>query len=447
MMNDCLMYLLGLGRGFNMHANKKIVEEFQYWTPQQQSEYHLCKLRPLLQHAYEHVPYYRCLFDKHNLLPEDICTIDDLEKIPITRKQDVLDNPEIFIADNAHEFHAMHRHTGGTTGTPVAYYTDVNTWAMNWALKMRTFEWGGYHYGKDRLAVMAGGSLLPGKQAGIKHQIWRMLNNYYSMPIMHLTDDIMKEYYYQIKRQKIRFMRGYPSALATFAEYLKRNNLYLPLKAVFTTAEMLFPFQRELFKAVFGCEVYNTYGCGDGMGNATECEEHKGLHVCQEISIMQIVDEAGKEVLAGNEGEIVLTDLYDYTMPFIRYAPGDRAIKADANCTCGRISPMIEKIIGRSSDTFKLKNGRTLNAFSFPIESLTDEIDKFQIVQESIDDVRLLVIPKKNISEKRLQELTTLLQYHCGDDITVKVKLVNNIEVPKSGKMRFVISKVKDHNV
>ena len=345
------------------------------------------------------------------------------------RKADLIAHGADFRADNASQYAMIHHHTGGTTGTPCAYDTDRYSWALNWALKMRTFAWGGFTYGDDILGVMAGGSLIPGKSGGWKNKLWQYVNNYYTMPVTQMTDDILEGYYQHLKKKQIRFLRGYPSAIFTFAEYIRDHYQVLPMQAIFTTAEMLLPHQRKLIETVFQCKVFDTYGCGDGMGHATDCEQHGELHVCEECSIMQIVDAQGKEVHDGEEGEIVLTALYNFGFPFIRYAPGDMAVKSERKCACGRNTKMIRVLNGRSSDNFKLANGKVFNAFSLPIEALTEEIAQFQLLQEAVDKVSLLIVPKNTISNKRITDLKKLLEYHCGEGIQVEVKVVKHVRV------------------
>ncbi|MBQ8939561.1 MAG: phenylacetate--CoA ligase family protein [Paludibacteraceae bacterium] len=440
--NKITLYLLGKKEGFDMNALKGFVTQTQHWTSEQWRIYHNEHIPALIQQAYNNVPFYRQWFDAAGIKPEDIRTVDDLIKIPIVRKADLIAHGADFRAENASEYAMIHHHTGGTTGTPCAYDMDRYSWALNWALKMRTFEWGGYTYGEDELGVMAGGSLIPGARGGWKNRLWRYVNNYYSMPASHLTTEMLEQYYSYLRNNHVRFLRGYPSALTTLAEYIREHHNVLPMQAVFTTAEMLLPHQRKIMEEAFQCKLFDTYGCGDGMGHATECEVHGELHVCEECSILQIVDERGKEVHDGEEGEIVLTALYNYGFPFIRYAPGDRAVKSEKKCTCGRETKMIRVLNGRSSDNFKLANGKILNAFSLPIEALTDEIFQFQVVQEAKDKVSLLIVPKKIISNKRLEDLRKLLEYHCGEGIQVNVMIVEHINVPQSGKMRFVVSKI-----
>ena len=436
------LYLLGKKDGFDMTKMRNFVMESQYWTKEQRDAYHNELIYPLIKHAYTNVPFYKQWLDNANLKPEDIRTVEDLYKIPIVRKKELVKYNQDFHAANFDDYVMVHHHTGGTTGTPCAYYMDRYSWALDWALKMRTFEWGGFTYGDDRIAVMAGGSLIPGKRGGWKNRLWQYINNYYPMPATHLTPDIMEQHYRYIKSINIRFMRGYPSAISIFAEYIRDNHGTLPLQAVFTTAEMLLPHQRKLIEQVFLCKPFDTYGCGDGMACATECAEHGELHISEECSIMQIVDKNGKEVKDGEEGEIVLTALYNYGFPFIRYAPGDMAIKSERKCACGRETKMIRLLNGRTSDNFKLANGKILNAFSLPIEALTEEIAQFQVVQEALNKVTLLIIPRGTISKQRLEDLKILLEYHCGEGINVDVKVVDSIEVPSSGKRRFIVSKV-----
>lgn len=437
------LYLLGKKEGFDMKKMVEFVRHSQYWTKEQWTEYHNARIPALIKQAYTHSPFYKQWFDVAGVKPEDIQTLADLEKIPIVRKKDLIAHGAEFRADNVGEYAMIHHHTGGTTGTPCAYDMDRYSWALNWALKMRTFERGGFTYGDDTLGVMAGGSLNPGKRGGWKNRLWQYVNNYYTMPVTHMTDEILEGYYQNLKKRHVEFLRGYPSTLVTLAEYIREHHGTLPMKAVFTTAEMLLPHQRKIMEEAFACKLFDTYGCGDGMGHATECEEHRELHVCEECSIMQIVDANGREVRDGEEGEIVLTALYNYGFPFIRYAPGDRAVKSEKKCACGRESKMIRVLNGRSSDNFKLANGKILNGLSLPFEEMTEEVKQFQIVQEAMDRVTLLLVPLDKISDGRLADLKKLLEYHCGEGIEVDVKVVDHIELPHSGKMRYIISKIQ----
>ena len=438
-----IFYLLGKKNGFDMKSNLRLVRRSQFWSPEQTEAYQMKHLRLLLEHAYQHVPYYRKAFDQLGIKPLDIGKTEDLCQFKPIGKKDILADPSLFLADNHAAFHARKQHTGGTTGELFSYDQDTRAWALGWALKMRTFEWGSFCFGKDRLGVMAGGSLVPERNNSFGHLLWRKVCNCYSMPITHLDEATMEKYYEQLRLQKIRFLRGYPSALTSFASYLHETGKALPMKTVFTTAEVLYPPQREMMEKVFGGEVYDTYGCGDGMGHATECERHEGFHVCPEISVMQIVDEQGQPVAPGEEGEVVLTSLFDYTMPLIRYTPGDRAVVKAEPCPCGRSGMMLERISGRVSETFRLANGRLLNGLSIPFEDLDRDLVQFQLVQEALDRVVVKIVPRKTVRADLVDRIQRLMRYHCGEGVNIEVRIVERIEAPPSGKFRYIVSNVR----
>ena len=182
---------------------------------------------------------------------------------------------------------------------------------------------------------------------------------------------------------------------------------------------------------------------GDGMAGANQCEERNKYHINIETSYMEILDlDYKNEVKPGDEGIIVVTSLNDYAMPFIRYTPGDMAIQGNGPCPCGRGLPILEKIIGRSSDLFKLANGRILNGLSIPFEDWADKIEKFQLIQEEPDLIILKLIPKDNYTEKDESQIMDLLKYNAGDGIRIQIEKVKNLEFTSAGKFKYVISKI-----
>lgn len=435
-------FLLGKKYGFNLSSTLRFVKKSQYWSKEEINEYQNEQLKKIIRHAYENVPFYTKQFNKLGLKLEDIATKEDLVKLPIINKKTVSDNFKDFLSKDFDSRKTLRRHTGGTTGLAFEFYNDVESWAINWTTKKRAFEWGGYTVGKDKLGVLAGGSLLPQDGMGIKDRLWRYMQNFHSMPITRMTPEIMSSYIDQLKSKKIRFLRGYPTAVFTLAKFMVERNIHLKLTSIFTTAEMLYPYQRDMIRKAFGCEVFDWYGCGDGVGNALECAEHDGFHISFETSIFEVVDNKGTEVKYGDSGNVVLTSLHDYAMPFIRYAPGDIAVRGNDDCKCGRKLPKITKIIGRSSDIIEFSNGVTLNGLSIPFEAWTDRIERFQIVQVEKDKVEVLLIPLDKFSDKDEKQVYDIMEYQCGEGVKIEVSLVKEIPVPESGKFRYVISKV-----
>lgn len=444
---DIVFYVLGKKYNFDIKKYYQFAMENQYWSNDRINDYQCARLNEIITHAYENVPYYTNLFNEYGYTPNDFREPTDLKKLPILRKETIRSNFQSFIARDFQKYHPMDRYTGGTTGAAFHLYNDINSWAINWATKIRTFSWGDYDFGNDKLGVMAGGSLLPARGTGIKNRIWRHINNYYSMPITRMDDIILSEYIRNLKKKSIKFLRGYPSAIYTLALFLEKTDSHLDLTSVFTTAEMLLPHQRQLIEERFNCKCFDQYGCADGMGGANECDKHTGLHVNIETSLMNIIDEKGNEVENDKEGEIILTSFHDKAMPLIRYAPGDLAIRSAGKCSCGRNLPLLKKIIGRTSDLIVLSNGIKLNGLSIPFEAWSEKIERFQIIQTKPDAVEVHFIKKNSFSVKDEKQVLDLMKFHCGQEIDIKIKYVDFIPLPRSGKFRYVISLLNDNRV
>jgi len=439
-----IFFLLGKRYGFNLKKYQKFIRESQSWDKKKIADYQNSRLQLLIKHVYNTVPYYKQTFDDLCLSPEDIVTKNDLKKIPIVNKQIITERYSEFLSTDITKRKVSKKHTGGTTGVAFEYFIDMEFWAFNWAMKMHTYEQANYVPGKDKIGVLAGGSLLPQEGMGFKSKLWRFSQNVYSMPITKMNDDILLGYVGNLKRLKIKFLRGYPTSVYTLAKYILKKQNTLPLNAIFTTAEMLYSHQREIIEKAFDCKVYDQYGCGDGGGHASECEVHDGLHHYFETSVMEILKD-GEDAKEGETGELVFTNLLNYGMPFIRYAPGDMAIKGTNNCSCGRTSEKITKIIGRSSDIIEFSNGNVLNGLSIPFEAWTNKISRFQIIQNEKDAIEVLFIPLNNFNDSDIVKAEEILRYHCGDGVDIKVSIVDEIPAPKSGKFRYVISRKKEY--
>ncbi len=440
--SELTFFLLGKKYGFDLKKMLKFVNENQYWDEERILQYQVSHFQKIIKHAYEHTAYYRSVMDERGLKPSSFQNLSDLKLLPIIGKQIINQRWNDFIADNANQFRPMHRVTSGTTGLTFKYYIDTKSWALNWATKMRTFSWGGYIFGKDKIATLKGGSMLRRAKPSLNSKIWKYLNNNYDLSVIHLSDDNMENYYQQILDKRILYLRGFPSAVYTFAKYISDKHGTLPLKATFTSAEYLQGFQRKQIEETFCTKHIDAYGCGDGMAGANQCEQAKGYHINIETSIMEITNKEGGDCKPGEEGEIVLTSLHDYAMPLIRYTPGDIATVGSSPCSCGRTLPLLDKIVGRTSDLIILPNGRTLNGIAVPFADWVDKISKFQLWQIAPDVIVLKIVPKDNLTKEDLKHIEDIMHFHLGEGITFKIDIVNDIPLTESGKYKYVISKV-----
>jgi len=443
--SDLTFYLLGKKYGFNLRQMVKFVNENQYWSEDQTYAYQLEHLKKIIRHAYDNVPFYRNTMRDLGIEPEDIRSLEDIKQFPVIDKSVILNNIENFKASNFVNFHPMARSTGGTTGVPFRYYNDRVSWGLNWATKIRAFQWGGYDFGSDRIAVLKGGSMYNNGKLGNKTRIWRWLQKNYSFNIMTMSEIELATYAKDILERKIKYMRGYPSAIASFAKWTQNYNVTIGLNKVFTTAEMLLPHDRALVEETFRTKIIDTYGCGDGMGGASQCDLSDKYHINVETSIMEILDSDLKnDVKPGEIGEIVLTSLHDYAMPFIRYAPGDQAMPGTTPCGCGISLPVLDRIVGRVSDAFFLPNGRVFNGLSVPLEDWTDIVKKFQIIHEKKNLIVVKLVVTAKFTKKDEDAILALVRYNAGEGIDVEIQIVDDIPLTKAGKYKYVVSMVEN---
>jgi len=426
----------------SIKKNMKFLNESQWWSEGEIENYQNEKLKAIVKHAYENVPFYNVIFKKLKLKPKDFKTKEDLKKLPIIRREDIKKNLKDFMALNANMFKPQIRSTGGTTGVPLVYYSDLSSWSLAWGLKFRAWAWSGYSLG-DKIGILAGASLIPDQKKNFKKIIWSKFNRMYPMSMTHADDAMLGKYAKIVERENIHYLRGYPSSVAVFADYVVENNLKLDIKSVITTAEVLQPSFRESINAAFNCKVFDTYGCADAGANANECEMHNGLHVSPEPSIMELLDvENNKEVESGKTGEIVLTSLTNYAMPTLRYAPGDLGIKSDIVCSCGRKLPLLDKIDGRTTDIIKFSNGIRLGGPAFTLIFRNFKINNYQIIQHTIDSIDVNIVKANKFFSEDHKKLLKILRYHTGEGVTINTNYIKKIPVSKSGKFRFIISKV-----
>jgi phenylacetate-CoA ligase len=208
------------------------------------------------------------------------------------------------------------------------------------------------------------------------------------------------------------------------------------------TAERLYDDQKALIASTFGCRVANGYGGRDAGFIAHECPDG-GMHITAEDIVVEIVDRGGRPLPPGEAGEIVVTHLATADFPFIRYRTGDVASLDDRPCACGRGLPLLKDIQGRATDFVVAKDGTVMHGLALIyVLRETPGIESFKIVQESLDQVRVLLVPGAGYGEPARRRIEDGLKARLGADVRVVLDEVPRIEAERSGKFRYVVSKV-----
>jgi len=379
--------LQDLFTGTSILETFSFLNESQWWSKEKMDEYRLGKLKKLVQYSYSNVPFYREEFDRIRLKPSDICTLDDIRKIPVVTKDTFRSRNFDFVARGGTMRHVRIGKTGGTTGPPIIVYKDQYDRTFTWASYYRWYNWMGLEMGDKSLTLWGARNVTRFKPVDL---LKTSLINYLQNAIVVNSFEIRKENMHRVierlNSSNPSIIKGYLSALLFLAEYMEEKGLTLTSSpvALSSTTETLFPHNREYLERIFRAPVYDQYGCGEVSAIAYECSHHKGMHLTQEHVITEVLDDSWSPVKV--KGNIVVTNLDNYAMPFIRYSNGDLATLSDEECTCGVKLPLLTSVDGRSSDVITLKNGERVHGVFFTdilYEKgvLSDKIRRFQVYQ------------------------------------------------------------------
>jgi phenylacetate-CoA ligase len=438
-----------IANGTDIVKTYKFLKKSEKWGRDDIEKYRLQKLRRLLHHAYDHVPYYRELFDKYRIHPDNIKNLEEFYTIPILKKEVAKERYKDLIADNVNidSKKIKKGKTGGTTGVPLKIYKDVYTRNFTWGAFYRWYDWMRIHP-NDRVIFLWGSSKVLGKNPKSKIVYW--LSEHFSrtkiINSFNLNDDSIPRLAEEIIKYKPALIRGYLSATIQIGKYLEKNNICIPgLKAISTTTETLLPHYRIFLEKAYNVPVFDQYGCGECGSIAFECIAHNGLHIAEEHTVIEILDAANKHI-NNQTGRIILTDLDNYAMPFIRYENGDLGILSDQKCSCGLQSDMLHSIQGRTIDTIVLKDGSEVHGVFFTDilhemkHYYSEEFYRFQIYQKVKGKIIFRIEKNRKVVPN---EFVDELQFHLARFFDKAViEFYEKLQNEKNGKFRYIISDI-----
>lgn len=424
---------------------QSLLEESQWWDANRMGEWQDERLRALIKHAHEHVPYYRELFDRHGIDPDKFSGRADLPRIPTLTRETVKRRIDDLKSRRPQDLAPGHGHTSGTTGSPLSVFYSPDLVTMNYAAMDRQYQWADARLGRDgdRIAVVRGNVIVPLSQK--RPPFWRHNRslNQLLMSSFHLTPDNLVSYYEALRDFQPRILDGYPSSLYVLAKVLLNRGEILSVKAVITSSETLYDFQREAIESAFQCRIFDYYAAAERVVFAVECAHHQGHHLCEEYGVTEILDENDQPLPAGTEGVMVGTSLHNIGMPMIRYRTTDRTARKAVACSCGRGLPLMEDVTTKAEDLLRLCDGRLIppSVLTHPFKPL-DCIDASQLVQTDLDRLLVRIVPRPEFTDKHAANLIRDLKARLGADMRIEIERVPTLERTGRGKFKWVISEI-----
>ncbi len=433
------MPIVGALVGWPVSAKLRELNRSQWWTEDQLRALQSEKLVRLVDHAYKTVPFYKQVCDEQGLSPADIRSIDDYSKLPIISKDQIRANYPDGVISAAYDRRKLAvRSTSGSTGEPLRFTMNGEEKAYKWASLFRYWDWAGWHPG-DRWIVLSGMPIGSLKSKAVGSFLENNFSRMKQLSTYLMDQERAVEYVKAIRDYRPVMVKGYASTLQVLAETAIREKIELNVGCINTSGETLFECQRKTIEKAFGCRIFDGYG-GDTAEIAGQCE-HGSYHINAENCLIEVVDSAGRSLPAGEMGQVVITDLNAFSMPFIRYNLMDAAELSDEACPCGRRLPLLKRIYGRLADVGITSSGRVIVVYHFLIlmSKYVDAIKAFQVTQDAPDEFTLKLV-KGGEFEAREAELDCCLHEILGAETKIAYEFVDEIPCVPGGKRRLFIS-------
>ena len=414
----------------------------QWLAPNDLRELQRRKLEALLRHADLNIPFYRRRFREAGTETTGVDPLKSLGLLPLLSKEEIRQaSDEMLWQDSPGGL--FRNHTGGSTGEPLVFYLDRRRQGYDQAARLRCQRWFGVHLG-DRELYLWGSPIELSRTDRIK-RLRDSLFNHRLLNAFDMSPKRLDEYLKEWDRFRPVSLFGYPSSIALFVEHARSRGHSLDtsrLRAVFVTGEVCHPHDRSAIASYFQVPVANGYGSREAGFIAHECPKGN-MHITAENVIVEIVRD-GQTVSVGLTGEIVVTHLDAYAMPFIRYRTGDVGRLKPGRCACGRGLPMIDIVLGRTTDFLYLPDGNVKHALSiiYPLREMKG-VRRFRVTQQRDYAVTVEVVCDDRAERVTREAVARCVRPVVGDQVPLHVKLVADIPASPSGKYRYVQSHVQ----
>lgn len=437
---DILMY----GKYYLKTRNS--LRQFETLSRESIEEYQLQTMQKLVRYAYEHVPYYRELFDQISFKPEKLKHLEDIQAIPYLTKALVRQNKQKLCSEETPSKHLKLVTTGGTTGSaPLEFYLDRrSSTPVEFAYLQYIWARTGYRFG-DKCVVLRGDTF---GNSDDKPQYWKLnyLMNWLVMSSRYLTQDTAPQYIDRIREYNPRFIIIYPSSAYLLARHMKAHHI-MPLKGlkgIICSSETLYSWQRQFISEVFGAPVFSYYGLSEKCCLASQCQESYKYEFLPGYGFVEIIDRSGKWCRnKGETGEIVATGFNNFTTPFIRYKTEDLCVFSQDSCQRHEGWTTVTEITGRISEFLVDSNNGLVNfiASDEVFWPILDKVIAYQYEQDTpgVLNIRLQVREALTTAEyKNLNEM--IKKYYPGFEFSVSDS--GQIPRTRSGKFRYLIQHI-----
>jgi len=403
-------------------------------------------VRRMVAYAYRWVPYYRETLDRLGLTPADLCSFDDLRKLPLISVADLQADADRFRSRQFRPEELLALSSSGSTGSPHVVWHSLASLYQNIGhaerekVIFRRILGPGYRTLSINSATGSGGKV---RGATRLQALWPRQIDAGKQTIAEGAS--FQEMRSAMNRVRPDVLTGYGTTLGSLFIWLERTGEpYHRPRLLRYAADALPAGVRAMLAERYGMACFSGYQAIDALKIGFECEQHRGYHINEDLYPVRIIDADGRDLPAGEPGEVVVSKLVNRATVLLNYRLADVATRIDGPCPCGRHLPLIGYVEGRTVDELYDTTGQRhwYGAAAAPVRQVAG-LYQYQVTQLAHDRIRVdPVVSDACNREREAQLLTTKLQQNLGRDMQVEVRFVDQVERTPSGKVRYVRSLV-----
>jgi len=409
------------------------------WSRNEIENYQLQKMKELITFAYNRTDFYRRRFEELNLTPDSIKSLEEVKKIPVLTRSDIQNNFDNLIASAKLNKKYFKSSSSGTTGIPVNYIHDIEGESAGIAAGLVCWRRSGWDFKHKGLHIW-------GNPVSIKH--WKKISSRikrYIFNMRYLASPLLNDLANYpniiegIKKYKPDYIEGYTSSIFSLALYIKDHNISIPrCKFVFTTAENLLEYQEKIIEESLG-PVSDCYGFGEINGVAVRPVDSDNYFIFEPHALVDV-----EEGPVDGCKEIVVTDLDNKVMPFIRYKVGDLIDNIfEYNAKAKYHFKSFKKILGRTAEAIELKNGKKIlpvNLLGGTFIREFKSINHHKVVWNG-NYLEFIFESSHQLDQKLLEKKISEILFDY--DVDYKILFVDKILPDESGKFKYVEINIK----
>ncbi|MBU1627290.1 hypothetical protein KKB18_07975 [bacterium] len=417
------------------------VNKNQWKTRNEFAVLQVWKLQRIIKYAIDKVPYYNRTFKSIGITPEDIKSLEDIEKIPILEKERIQNQPHEDFISNDFKINNLHvKCTSGSTGTPLKIFLSKNELSRRILIDYRCLKNLGLKATHTQVYFREPATFRPSRL----YQKLGLFKRFY----ISIFDPV------EIQVEKLIDMKpdivcGDPTILESISSYIrseKKLHNKIVLKFLISTSQLVDNSRLEIISSTFKAPVYNFYGAIEFGVIGSQCQHKRDIHINSDSTYCELKKTDFVLPEKNHCCEIICTSLDSFAMPIIRYRLGDIVVPSWEKCSCGTILPSIEVIAGRKNEYIMTLEGKKLPPILFTVTLRRyDFVKKFRIHQKKIDKIEILLCNFRNMEKNEEDKIKKDIQDLVGTKIDIRINVVPFIEDDKIYKQRTIISDLKDN--